>query len=73
LGFDGVVPEETGRPSYHPAVLLKLYIYGYRYGAIGPPPVRVARSRTVAPQGHSAGLCAGSTRRCWRRCSEGSI
>jgi len=29
LGFDGVVPAETGRPSYHPAVLLKLYIYGY--------------------------------------------
>jgi transposase len=29
LGFDGVLPEATGRPSYHPAVLLKLYIYGY--------------------------------------------
>ena len=29
MGFDGVVPEATGRPSYHPAVLLKLYIYGY--------------------------------------------
>src|SRR5215207_2244225 len=29
LGFDGVVPEATGRPAYHPAVLLKLYIYGY--------------------------------------------
>ena len=29
LGFDGVVPAATGRPSYHPAVLLKLYIYGY--------------------------------------------
>ncbi len=29
LGFDGVVPETTGRPAYHPAVLLKLYIYGY--------------------------------------------
>ena len=29
LGFGGVVPEATGRPSYHPAVLLKLYIYGY--------------------------------------------
>src|SRR6202035_5699416 len=29
LGFDGVAPEETGRPSYHPSVLLKLYIYGY--------------------------------------------
>jgi transposase len=29
LGFKGVEPEETGRPSYHPSVLLKLYIYGY--------------------------------------------
>src|SRR3712207_3817845 len=29
LGFEGVVPERTGRPAYHPATLLKLYIYGY--------------------------------------------
>ena len=29
LGFGGVDPEITGRPSYHPSVLLKLYIYGY--------------------------------------------
>ena len=29
LGFGGVDPEATGRPSYHPLVLLKLYIYGY--------------------------------------------
>lgn len=29
LGFDGVKPLLTGRPSYHPSVLLKLYIYGY--------------------------------------------
>jgi hypothetical protein len=29
LGFDDVDPEATGRPSYHPSVLLKLYIYGY--------------------------------------------
>ncbi len=28
LGFSGVDPKATGRPSYHPAVLLKLYIYG---------------------------------------------
>jgi transposase len=32
LGFGGVDPEVTGRPSYHPAVLLKLYIYGYLNG-----------------------------------------
>jgi transposase len=29
LGFEGVDPAVTGRPAYHPAVLLKLYIYGY--------------------------------------------
>ena len=29
LGFGGVEPEVTGRPSYHPSALLKLYIYGY--------------------------------------------
>ena len=29
LGFDGVEPAATGRPAYHPSVLLKLYIYGY--------------------------------------------
>src|ERR1041385_6675582 len=29
MGFEGVAPEATGRPSYHPSVLLKLYIYGY--------------------------------------------
>jgi transposase len=29
LGFDGAQPEATGRPAYHPATLLKIYIYGY--------------------------------------------
>ena len=29
LGFQGVDPQATGRPSYHPSILLKLYIYGY--------------------------------------------
>ncbi len=29
LGFNRVDPKATGRPSYHPSVLLKLYIYGY--------------------------------------------
>src|ERR671910_2153538 len=29
LGFGGVDPEATGRPSYHPSILLKLYLYGY--------------------------------------------
>jgi transposase len=29
LGFEGTEPEVTGRPAYHPASLLKIYIYGY--------------------------------------------
>jgi transposase len=29
LGFEGVVPEATGRPAYHPATMLKIYVYGY--------------------------------------------
>jgi transposase len=28
-GFEGMVPAATGRPAYHPGVLLKIYIYGY--------------------------------------------
>ena len=29
LGFEGVIPADTGRPAYHPSILLKIYIYGY--------------------------------------------
>lgn len=29
LGFSGTQPKATGRPAYHPSILLKLYIYGY--------------------------------------------
>ncbi|MGY2161231.1 IS1182 family transposase [Pseudomonas tolaasii] len=29
LGFEGAIPADTGRPAYHPAILLKIYIYGY--------------------------------------------
>jgi len=29
LGFERAVPEERGRPPYHPGDLLKLYVYGY--------------------------------------------
>ena len=29
LGFEGAIPATTGRPSYHPAVMLKVYLYGY--------------------------------------------
>jgi len=29
LGFAGVELKATGRPGYHPATMLKLYLYGY--------------------------------------------
>jgi len=29
LGFERAQPAQTGRPAYHPATLLKIYIYGY--------------------------------------------
>ncbi|MCF2918849.1 MULTISPECIES: transposase, partial [unclassified Pseudoalteromonas] len=29
LGFKGLTLKSTGRPKYHPATLLKLYLYGY--------------------------------------------
>jgi transposase len=29
LGFEAATPAATGRPAYHPGVLLKIYIYGY--------------------------------------------
>lgn len=32
FGFAHVECREEGRPPYHPAILLKLYLYGYHYG-----------------------------------------
>jgi len=29
LGFDRAEPSDTGRPGYEPAVMLKIYVYGY--------------------------------------------
>jgi len=29
LGFAGATPAATGRPSYHPSIMLKVYLYGY--------------------------------------------
>jgi len=44
LGFNGIVPEATGRPSYHPSVLLKIYVYGYLN--------RIASSRRLERETH---------------------
>jgi transposase len=29
MGFEGTDPLATGRPAYHPSVMLKIYVYGY--------------------------------------------
>ena len=29
MGFERAEPAATGRPAYHPATLLKIYVYGY--------------------------------------------
>ena len=40
LGFQGVDPLATGRPAYHPSVLLKIYVYGSAQGQGSIPPDR---------------------------------
>ena len=50
LGFEGVEPRATGRPAYHPSVLLKLYIYGYLN--------RICSSRSLEP-----GMCSRDARK----------
>lgn len=32
FGFAHVTCKDDGRPAFHPSVLMKLYLYGYRYG-----------------------------------------
>lgn len=32
FGFAHVTCKDEGRPAFHPSVLMKLYLYGYRYG-----------------------------------------
>jgi hypothetical protein len=51
LGFDGVEPAATGRPSYHPAVLLKLYTQCSR--SIGSGRLSRIRARLETAQGPS--------------------
>ena|SRR5579871_16596 len=43
MSFKGVEPAATGRPSYHPSVLLKLYIYGWRSPMPLDYPARLGR------------------------------
>jgi transposase len=49
LGFDGVRPLAMGRPAYHPATQLKIYIYGY-----------LASSRADASSGSASAMSSWS-------------
>src|SRR5947199_8935377 len=44
LGFGRFAPLERGRPCYHPATLLKIYIYGY-LNRVPSPTAAVMRVR----------------------------
>jgi transposase len=43
MGFERVAAKATGRPSYHPATLLKIYSYGYLNSKVRPRLLKPAR------------------------------
>ncbi len=61
LGFSGAKPANTGRPAYHPAVLLKLYIYGYTVDCGSP---EVDSVRHIAETGSGKDGAGGGSTRC---------
>jgi hypothetical protein len=70
LGFDGVAPEATGRPSYHPSGLLKLWLravwpkfaFATRAASDGQA-TKTAWSHVWSTSGY--GTCATSQDRGW--------
>ena len=58
LGFEGMQPEVTGRPAYHPASLLKIYIYGYLNRIQSSRRLERETQRNVACSGDTAGKSA---------------
>jgi transposase len=56
LGFAGVEPLATGRPAYHPGVLLKIYIYGYLNRIHSSRRLEAECHRNVADGAPGAGL-----------------
>ncbi len=52
MGFESVDPEATGRPAYHPSVLLKIYIYGYLNRVQSQQPASLAWSRSDRAASH---------------------
>ena len=58
LGFTHTVLNETGRPPYHPGVLLRLYVYGY-LNRIRSPGLRL---------GQAAACSSGKPSETWKSC-----
>ena len=47
LGFQSALLQQTGRPPYHPADLLKLYLYGYLHKLRSSRKLEVESQRNV--------------------------
>jgi len=60
LGFAKAAPKDTGRPSYDPKDMLKLYVYGYMYRVRSSRRLETETKRN--PEGCLAG-CRRTTRR----------
>jgi transposase len=56
LGFAGVVPEATGRPAYHPGLLLKIYVYGVNAAPSQQVSLTDPDARSMATSGRGSGM-----------------
>ena len=66
LGFEGMLPATMGRPAYHPATLLKIYLYGYLNripSSRSSSPVRPRSFRELLTTNSQSGILASATRR----------
>ena len=63
LGFQGVGPHATGRPSYHPSIMLKLYVYGYLNRVQSSRRLEREAQRNVGLMWQTGRLCGNSNRR----------
>jgi hypothetical protein len=65
MGFEGIDPAATGRPAYHPGVLLKLYIYGYLKVVFAVPDRMAAALITLHPRSLHRKCCNPSRLKAW--------
>ena len=64
LGFERAQPAATGRPAYHPAMMLKLYLYGYVNRVQSSRRLEREASRNTELMWLTGKLCAARLRRC---------